>query len=296
MFLKKNASQISLDEARVKKGGKVGLFSIGSLEKKIPFVLYPLLLSSDVVLSVCKTYDYPQKISVEIINEIKSLLQHENLKGVVFDIRIHDWNNAQYLRESRILSQSLQDICRDVEINSSIILSNGTLLIGNAVGDVPERMEARAVLRGEGPLDLTKFALEIGADFLVMTGKAHQRIEAKKNLRDKIILEDFSEVEKEIVQKIKFSSQKKGYIHHLAMDELHALRSELSSFRPGLGFCFIKKTGDWIDTGADTIEVYIPEGQEYSLEEAAFQKPFVISANPPTYQPFILDNFRRFFF
>lgn len=269
---------------------KVGLFSIGSFEEKIPFVLSPLLLSLDLVLSRHKNYEYPKNLSVELINEIKSSLQKKNIKSVVFDLRIHDWTNALNLRHSRILSQSLQDICDDFQISNSIILSNGAQLLGNAVGVFSEKMEAREVLRGEGPLDLTKFALEIGADFLLMTKKNHQRIEAKKWMRDKIINGELSSSHPDFTEKTKISSKKKGYVHHLAMDKLHALRSYLSSAHPGIGLSLTKKPGDWVAKGDAIVDVYLPKGQKNPLKQEICQRIFVISNDPPNHQPLILER------
>lgn len=283
-----------------KDAEKVGLISIGSLEVKIPFVLYPLLLSADIVLSVYKNYDYPQDLSIEVIDEIKSLLHNEKVKGVFFDLRVHNWTNNQYAKHSRILTQSLQEMCRDLEMTSSIILSNGGQLIGNAVGEFYEMMEAGEVLTGEGPLDLTKFALEIGADLLIMMKRSQQRIEAKKWLRDKIVSRELTDAGNELLsqassffvftEKIKYSSIKKGYVHHLAMSELHTLRSELASTHPGIGFSFIKKTGDWVEKGDDIIEVCLPKGQENPFKEGTFQNTLVISTDPPDYQPLILER------
>ena len=53
------------------EGSKVGLISIGSIEEKIPYILYPLLLSSNVVFSFYKNYGYPKALSIEIIYEIQ---------------------------------------------------------------------------------------------------------------------------------------------------------------------------------------------------------------------------------
>jgi len=269
---------------------KVGLFSIGSLEEKTLLVLSPLLLSSNLVLSRHTNFEYPKTLSLELINEIKFSLQKENFKSVVFDLRIHDWTNAPHLKHSRILSQSLQDICDDLQINNSIILSNGGQLLGNAVGVFSEKMEAMGVLRSEGPLDLTKFALEIGTDLLLMTKKACERIEAKKCLRDQIINGEFPSFHLDFTEKRKFLSQKKGYVHHLAMDRLHALRSYLTSAHPGIGLSLTKKPGDWIAKGDTIADVYLPKGQKNPIKQETCQRIFVISNDPPNHQPLILER------
>lgn len=283
-----------------KNADNVGLFSFGSVEEKTPFVLYPFLLSSDIVLRAYKNYDYPDNLSVEARDEIKSLVHTENLKGVVFDIRVRDWTHTQNLRHARNLSRSLRKICSDLAINSSEILSNGGQLIGDAVGVFFEMMEARDVLKGAGPPDLTKFTFEIGADFLLMTKRARQMIAAKKWLRDQIVNGKLTHASEEISsqisscpvssEKIRIPSQKNGYVHHLAMNEIHSLKSKLASAHPGNGFSLIKKTGDWIEIGDDIVEVYLPEGQKNPLEEKAFKKAYVISTDPPHHQPLILEK------
>ena len=269
---------------------RVSLISIGSLEKKISFILYPLLLSSDVVLNLYKSYDYPQDLSIELINDIHKLLRNKNLKNVVFDLRILNWTNTSHLRHSRFLSQTLQDICNDLEINASIILSNGSKLIGNAVGVLSEMREVSEILKGTGPPDLTKFALELGADFLMMTKKADQRIEAKIWLRDKILGGELSLHCPDFSEKGKFLSLKKGYVHHLAMDELHALKAELANTHPGNCLLLKKKPGDWVEKGEDLIEFYFPKGKKNPLKQESCQKVFVISTDPPSHQPLILER------
>lgn len=279
---------------------KVGLFSFGSVEEKMPFVMYPYLLSSDVLLCAYKNYDYPEDLSVEITEGIKSLLRTENLKGVVFDVRVPDWTNIQNLRHARDLSLSLLKICSDLAITSSATLSNGCQLIGNAVGLFYEMMEARDVLKGEGPSDLTKFTLEIGADFLLMTKRARERIKAKKRLRDQIVNGTFIEASEEISsqisswivssEKIRISTQKKGFVHYLAMNKIHSLKSKLAAAHPGNGFSLIKKPGDWIEIGDDIVEVLLPKGQKNPLEDKAFKKAFVITNDPSYHQPLILEK------
>jgi pyrimidine-nucleoside phosphorylase len=278
---------------------KAGLITIGSFEDKIPFILYPILLTADIVLYPYKNFHCPQDISVEVIDEIKDLIQKKKMKSVVIDLRVQNWSDNRILRHSRALSSSLQDICLDFSIDSSIILSNGDQLIGNAVGPLYEMIEACKVLKGEGPPDLTKFALEISAELLVATKKAQHRRDAKTWLRDKIIDRDFSGTETEITsqasfptvstRKIKFSSQKPGYIHHLAMNELHSLRSALAAVNLGIGFSLIGKAGDRIEPGDDIFEVYLPEGQQNPLDEKAYQRALVISSDPPDHQPLILE-------
>ena len=267
-----------------------GLISIGSLEDKLPIILTPLLSSSGIILESCKNFAYPRELSVELIDKIKHQLQKKNIKSVVFDLRIQGWTNTPNLKRSRILSRSLQDFCDNLRINNSIFLSNGDHFFGNAVGRFSEKMEAREVLGGEGPPDLTKLALEIGSDYLLMTQKAHQRIEAKKQLRDKIISGEFTSSRPGFAEKTAIPSRKKGYIHHLALDKLNALRINLSLAHPGLGLVLSKKPGDWVAKGDVVANVYVPEGQRNPIEQRTFQELLVMSHAPPNHQLLMLER------
>ncbi len=269
---------------------KVGLFSVGSIENKIPFSLSPLLLSSDLILSSYKNYAYPENLSPELVYKIEALLSKNEIHNVVFDLRVHNWSNPQHLRHSRTLSQSLQAACHDLGINTSIILSNGGQLLGNAVGVMSEMKEATKVLTGEGPLDLTKFTVEIGADFLLMMKKAHQKIDAKKWLRDKIMHGDFSPFCPDFTEKTKLLSPKKGYIHHLVMEEINLIRSELAAVHPAIGLSLLKKPGDWVEKGEEIVEMNLPQGQRNPINQEICHKVFVFSAEPPIFQPLILER------
>jgi thymidine phosphorylase len=269
---------------------KVALITVGCIERKIPYVLYPLLLASDIDLSMYKNYGYPQDLSIELIQEFTVLLRKEKVENAVFDLRIQLGTDASHLRRARNLSRELQDICHDNKINNSIILSDGNQLIGAAVGTLCEMIEAREVLEGKGPPDLIKFSIEIAADFLMMTKKTDQRIWAKKCLRDKILAGDLSPALCDLSKNGKFSSPKKGYIHHLKMDELFRLKSELANVHSEICFSLKKRTGDWVDRGEDLIEFYFPEGQTKTPPARTCQKIFAILSDPPNHQPLILER------
>ena len=124
-----------------------------------------------------------------------------------------------------------------------------------------------------------------------MMKKAHQRIDAKKWLRDKIINGDFSRSHTDLAAITRLSSPKKGYIHHLVMEELCLLRSELASVHPMIGLALLKKPGDWVEKGEDIVEVNLLKGQKNPIQQEICCKLFVYSSHPPNFQPFILERF-----
>lgn len=269
---------------------KVGLISIGSIEDKIPLILYPLLLLSDIELGLYKSFGYPREISLELIRKIDGLINKQDVKNVVFDIRIQRRANTSWHKRSRLLSQQLQRSCDELKVNTSIILSNGSHFIGNALGIPSEMEEASDSINGEGPQDLTKFALEIGADFLMLTKKSDLRIEAKKMLRDKMLRGKISSTSPCIMKKWNFLSLKTGYIHNLDLDRLRAWRSDLFKEGTGIGISLKKKPGDRVEKGEILIEFYIPRGQKYMPERESCQRVFFITPDPPRFQPFIFER------
>jgi hypothetical protein len=268
----------------------VALFSVGALEEKLWFSLCPLLMSSDLILSCYENYAYPRNLTADLIDNIVYSLRKKNIRSVIFDIRIHGWKDESCLKNASILSHSLQALCNDLRINNSFILSNGDLLIGNALGLAAEKREAEDVLMGDGPRDLTKFVLETGADFLLMTKRALHRIEAKMHLRDKIINGEFFSSPVDYKETTTLPSAAGGYVHHLVPDQLCALRSCLSSAHPELSLYITKKPGDWISEGDDIVEMRFPEGVKIPLDQELGQKIFAMSDTPPNHQPLILEK------
>ena len=283
-------SQVSRRKSTVSVTKNVALVSIGSVEEKLALVLSPLLLSSGLELSFCKNYPDPRDLTAEIIHEISHQLQQIKMECVIFDIRIHEWKNTTHLKRSRAFSQYIHDHCADLRISHSVILSNGDLYLGNALGDYAEKREVRDVLKGEGPLDLTKFVLEMGVDFLLLTRKMKQRIDAKQSLRDKIISGKLSLSCLDISERTTLTSSTEGYVHHLVLDKLQSIRSFFHSTHPGIGLFLKKKTGDWVAKGDTIVDMYCPKGQKMPVEEETFQRMFVMDNMPPPFQPLLLER------
>ena len=143
----------------------MGIISIGSHEEKIPFVLPRLMISTGIHLSLSYSIDFPNGKLEELTDRIESILREKRVRGVVFDVRVPGWPGIGQIKTAQVLSQTLREICSRQKISSSAFLSNGCQPLGNLMGIPFEIIEAENVLRGNGPLDLTKFALEIGVDF-----------------------------------------------------------------------------------------------------------------------------------
>jgi pyrimidine-nucleoside phosphorylase len=222
------------------------------------------------------------------------------LSGIVFDLRVPDWPKVQSLKRAMNLSRTLQNICDQLLINSSVFLCNGYQPLGNALGARHELIEAGEVLKGKGPYDLQKYALEVGTDLLLATKMFQQKWKAKKFIKDQIIKGKTvhgsklkngkwpSRISSNKHQKI--SSPRKGYIHFLSMEALHKTKLKFGFSCPGNGINLLKKIGDRTEKGDHLVEIFGSQRKEISQLRTEIQKAYMIFPKPPDFQPLILEK------
>jgi pyrimidine-nucleoside phosphorylase len=250
-------------------------------------------------LSLYKNYEFPKSRIDLLLRSIHSILDKQRPHGIVFDLRVDGWPETQSLRKARDLSQSLQNICDNLKINSSVFLTNGHQPLGNAFGTKYELTEAGNVLKGTGPLDLKKYTMEIGSDLLLLTEKFQQKIEAKKFIKDEIIEGRAAYKPMAIKEsspstlsskKIGISSHRKGYIHCLPMEAIFETMSKTSPSCHEYGMHLLKKVGDRTEKGDILVEIFSPQNKEMHRIQKDIQKAYIISAKPPDFQPLILER------
>jgi len=276
------------------------LISLGSSEDKIFIILSFLLQSAGVDFVLYKNYDFLKSNIDLLLHDIQSILARHSLSGIVFDLRVRGWPNVHSLKKAMNLSRALQNICDNLQINSSVFLCNGHQPLGNALGATHELIEAGEVLKGKGPLDLQKYALEVGTDLLLLTKKFEQKWEAKKFLKDEIIkgnavhgfvlknVHSPSHISSKKILKI--SSPRKGYIHFLSMEAIFKTKSNLDSSCPGSGINLLKKVGDKTEKGDHLVEIFGPQNKELFQMKKDIQKAYIILSKLPDFQPLILEK------
>jgi len=258
------------------------------------------------------------KDSKKLLCAIITIILISEVKGAVFDIKIGNGTSINNVQNARNIARSLKKVCFQTNIRSSYILSNTNQPLGQAIGNSLELIEALEILKGKGPLDVLKIALELGTEMLLLTGKVSNRIEAKKLLKSKIISGEALEKFKEIIEaqkgnariiddysilptakkKIKIGSQKKGYIQNIKIDRIYFIGKESGIFRKksaypidhGSGFLIHKKVGDWVEKNEVLGEVYSNTIKDRTWIEKEFRKALIISRNPPDFRPFIIER------
>lgn len=239
-------------------------------------------------------------------------------EGIVFDVKVGEGSPLNTLKEARNFVSALNKFCSQIKITPSFLLSNMDQPLGEAVGNSLEVWEAIEVLKGNGPLDVLKLALEIGSEMLLMAKKFLIKTEAKIYL--KRIVKEAKPVEKfkEIIKaqggnplvvgnysllpqakvRKKIRSQKKGYIHQVKMRKMTLLWNKLAAceVESGMktdretGFFIRKKIGDRIQKEEVLVEVHFNNISLFPSIQTKLREVFVISESPPDYRPFIIEK------
>lgn len=243
------------------------------------------------------------------------------VNGASLDIKVGEGSFIKNRQEARNFALSLKNACSRMKISTSFILSGMNQPLGQALGNSLEVREALEVLKGKGPLDLLKLALELGTEILLLAKKFSNRIEAKRDLKRKIIKGDALEKFKEIIEaqkgnprviddysllpqakeRMKILSPKKGFIHKILMKQICSLflalgtrgKKPADSIDHGSGFLIFKKIGDRVEKAEILAEVHFNKFKNISWVDKEFQEVFMISEKPPDFEPLIIERIRE---
>ena len=253
-----------------------------------------------------------------LLNYFLSGLRVSSVNSAVFNIKIGEGSLIQKSRDGRNLAQSLKSAFKRMQINTSFFLTDLSQPIGRALGNSLEIREAIEILKGSGPLDLLKLALEFGSDMLLFADKTMSKGEAKEILKKKILSGDGLKKFREIIktqkgdariidndsllpfseERIKIRSSKTGFIQKINTRKLYSVylkcvaqeRKQTDSGNRGIGFLLQKKSGDWVKKGESLVEVHLNSKVSRSWTEDEFQEIFLISETPPPIQPLIIER------
>ncbi len=106
----------------------------------------------------------------------------EGLHGLVVDIKIGSGATTSTAREGLALAVLLAELAGAHGCQCVSLLTAMDRPLGRAVGSALEVEEAIHVLHGEGPPDLVEVSLALGAELLMLAGRASSREEARDQL------------------------------------------------------------------------------------------------------------------
>ncbi len=248
-----------------------------------------------------KMYDLRDKTgtvnSIPLIcGSIMSKKIAEGIQGLVMDVKVGSGAFMKTLEEAASLGSELKRIGEQFGIHVDIVHSDMSQPLGQEAGLWNEVTEALSCLRGEGPDDLKKVVLKLGARLLIQSGKAgsdEEAIEIQTQLiNNGNAMEKFVELvaaqggDTSAVEnpdsypapafKAEVLSDQEGFIASMEMVAVGELVNSLTirnnknrrSLEPTGGIRFLRKIGDSVSVGE-------PLAVCFGRDEAEVQKAAV---------------------
>jgi pyrimidine-nucleoside phosphorylase len=121
-----------------------------------------------------------------IVASILSKKLAEGIDGLVLDVKVGRGAFMKDLTQARTLAQALVRVGTRAGKRVVAVLTSMNAPLGEAVGNAIETREAIDVLHGKGPADLVECTMVLGAEMLVLGGKAKDTTEARAKLAEAI--------------------------------------------------------------------------------------------------------------
>jgi len=269
-------------------------------------------------ISLSKDANSWQDLRDSLLGCLMSSILLCGVNGASFDIKVGEGSFLKNSKEAKSFALQLKNVCNHLRINSTFILSDMNQPLGQAVGNSLEVREVLEVLKGKGPLDVLKLALELGTEILLLAKKSLNRTEAKRDLKEKIIKGEALEKFKQIIKaqkgnpgiiddysllpqakdRLKILSPNRGFIHKIMMKQIRSVCLELEtggekpadSSDHGPGLLIFKKIGEKVEKGETLAEVHFNKVKNVSWLKKESQGAFIISEKPPDFRPLIIER------
>ena len=203
---------------------------------------------------------------------------------LLLDVKVGSGAFMKSAEQARTLAQIMVDIGRLAGLHTVAAITSMEQPLGRAVGNALEMAEAIAILRGEGPPDVSELCYHEAAELLVMTGSARdvaeadQRVEraiqtgaAIAKLAEVVAAQDGDARQVEHPEllpaapvRVMLNAPRSGYIAAIAAEQvgLASMRLGAGRFRKGeqidhrTGFILQAKVGDYRSAGEPLVEIH----------------------------------------
>jgi len=105
---------------------------------------------------------------------------------LLLDVKVGSGAFMKTIEQARALAETMVDIGRLAGLHTVAAITSMEQPLGRAVGNALEMAEAIAILRGEGPQDVSDLCFHEASELLVMTATAHSLSEAERKVEQAI--------------------------------------------------------------------------------------------------------------
>lgn len=256
-----------------------------------------------------------------ITSSIMSKKLAEGASVLVLDVKTGDGAFMRRPADARRLAQMMIDIGRSLGRKVVALVTGMWQPLGYSVGNGVEVAESIECLKGRWPEDLKKVTLALGAEMLVLTGRASNRRRALRlleesvasgralaKLREMIAAQsgnpavcDDSSLLPQPSYRLKVRADRDGWIDAIDSLRVGQLGIELGIGRKTVdsqidyaaGFVFRRKTGDRVVAGETVAEVLANDRARAKSAAAGLRWAIRISSRRPRIRPLVLDRLVR---
>jgi len=204
--------------------------------------------------------------------------------ALVLDVKTGSGAFMKTEEDAKELAQALVNIGRSVGMQCMAVISDMNQPLGNAIGNALEIEESIAILKGEGPADITELILTLGSQMVVLAGKATTLDEARQLLQGVIddgrALEAFRKMiiyqggDPAVIEnpklmpqaqyQIELPAKENGYVTEMTANEMGIASMLLGGGRQAktdeidyaVGLVLHKKIGDPVQKGESLLTIY----------------------------------------
>lgn len=204
--------------------------------------------------------------------------------ALVLDVKTGSGAFMKTEEDAKELAQALVNIGRSVGMQCMAVISDMNQPLGNAIGNALEIEESIAILKGEGPADITELILTLGSQMVVLAGKASTLDEARQLLQGVIdngrALEAFRQMiiyqggDPAVIEnpklmpqaqyQIELPAKESGYVTEMTANEMGIASMLLGGGRQAktdeidyaVGLVLHKKIGDPVQKGESLLTIY----------------------------------------
>jgi len=239
---------------------------------------------------------------------------------LLLDVKVGSGAFMKTLEQARDLAETMVNIGRLAGLHTVAAITSMEQPLGCAIGNALEMAEAIAILRGEGPQDVSDLCYHEASELLVMTGTAHSLSEAEVKVEQAIrsgaavakLAEviaaqkgDARQIERpELLPaapvRVMLPAPRSGYIQAIEAEQvgLASMRLGAGRFKKGepidhrTGFILQAKVGDYRKAGDPLIEIHARSQSEAASVCDALLACYSWSDAPVSAPPLLLDTIR----
>ena len=253
-----------------------------------------------------------------IASSIMSKKLAEGIDALVLDVKVGAGAFMKTREEARVLARAMIDIGAKMGRKVIALLTDMNQPLGHTVGNALEVAEAIGVLLGSAAADLTEVTMALGAEMLVVGGKAKDENEGRAMLKrsiesgaalskmreiirwqggDPIVLEDVSRLPHARNTSM-LPSPSAGFVSGIDPEAIGVAAMLLGAGRetadgpidPAVGVVLQCKVGDAVAAGESLAEIHYNKEERLEEVKSRLLQAFRFSAAAPTAKRLVLER------